>query len=171
MEWLDKLFGLGTVSGAESTQARSELMEVEKVLTSVDPDKAPYVACLALLTARLAGADLEISPGEKLRMAEVLQQQTQITSAEATAAAEIASAQELAKNIEHSRITTLMNKIATMDQKKEIIRALFYVACDEDISEVESEKIRSISSALLMTNDQYINLRAEYSEHRSILKK
>ncbi len=170
MTWIEKLFGTKHEDTLNTAQVNAELVAVQKVLTSVDDEQAPFVACLALLAARLAGADMEISEGEKKRIAEVLQKQTHLSGAEAAAAAQIASAQELAQSIEHQRITSLMNDLATMEQKEEIIRSLFYVACDEDISEVESEKIRSIATAMLVSNDRYIKIRSEFSEHRTLLK-
>jgi len=170
MTWIDKLFGTDTEETITKSQTRPELLAVQKVLTSVDQEKAPYIACVELLAARLAGADSEISPGEKQRIAEILQKQTQLSPDEANAAAEISTAQELANSIEHYQIIKFMNEIATKEQKYESIRALFYIACDDDISEVESEKIRMISRALLIPNEQYINIRSEFSQHRSVLK-
>lgn len=170
MNWIDKLLGTNKETSTKSVQTRSELEKVQKTLTSIDQEKAPYIACIALLAARLAGADMDISPGEKQRIAEILQQQIHISPEEARAAAEIATEQELANSIEHHKITELINDLANSEQKLELIRALFYVACDEDISEVESEKIRSISKALRISNDQYISIRSDFSKHRSILK-
>jgi|GEM_PF-2948491 len=170
MKWLTQLLNTDSDNTSQAPQSQAELLEVQKALTSVNPDKVPLVACIALHAARLAGADMEISEGEKQRIAEILQKQTQISPDEARAAAEIASAQELANSIEHYKIAELTNQIATLEQKQDILRALFYVACDEDISEVESEKIRAISKSLLISNERYILIRSEYSEHRSLLK-
>ncbi len=171
MTWIDKLFGKRAEEPLENNRITPELADVLQPLASLDPAKAPYVACLALLSARLAGADLEISTGEKQRIVKVLHEQTQLSVAEAEATVEIASAKELANSIKHNRITELLNELATVEQKREIIRSLFYIACDDDISEVESEKIRAISKALLVSNSEYINIRSEFSQHRSILKK
>lgn len=170
MTWIEKLLGTDENEPVKSPKIRSELIAVEQALTSIDQEKAPYIACLTLLYARLAGADLEISEGEKQRMVEVLQKQSQLTSDEAKAATEIASAQELANSIDHYRITETLNEMTTTENKHEIIRALFYIACDEDISEVESEKIRSIAKALRISNGEYIKIRSEFREYRSILK-
>lgn len=170
MSWLKKLL-IGEITPESlGSKISPELTEVQAALHNIEPDRVQYIGCVAFLAARLAGADSVISAGEQQRMTKVLQDQTHLSLDEAKAVIEIASAKELARDIEHQRITALTNEIATAEQKKDIIRALFHVACDADISEIESEKIRSISKALLMSNDLYISLRSEFSEYRSILK-
>ena len=170
MGWLTKLMGGDTSTEPLKQETASELAEIEAALSSVHKDRIEFIGCLALLAARLAGADSVISDGEKEKMTDVLQKQAHLSKEEAQAVVEIASTKELALDIKHHKITTMTNQITTHEQKKDIIRALFYIACDEDISEIESEKIRSISKALLMPNSLYISLRSEFTEYRSIFK-
>jgi uncharacterized tellurite resistance protein B-like protein len=171
MNWLNKLLGDNSKVTKTETVLPIEIVEIQKALQSIKPEKAPYLACMALLAIRVAGADFDISLGEQKRICEILQKQFQLSKEEALAVTAIVSNQELGQNIEHYQITELLNNIATLDQKIDIIRSLFYVACEDDISEIESEKIRAISRALHIDNDQYIRIRSEFSSFRSILKK
>ncbi len=171
MAWLSRLFSDSPDDSPVETTTHTEISEIQDALQSVDENRIPYVACLALLGARVAGADSEISDGEKNRMIDVLKEDTHLSQDEAVAAVDIATSKELAHSIEHQRVTSLTNEFATLEQKISIIRALFHIACDDDISEVENEKIRAISKALLLSNNQYIQLRSEFREFRSLLKK
>ncbi len=171
MAWLSQLFSDRPEDASVETPNHPEIAEIQSALKSVDEQRSPYVACLALLGARVAAADSEISDGEKQRMLEVLKKDTQLSDHEARAAVDIASSKALSHSIEHQRVTSLTNEIATTEQKLSILRALFHIACDDDISEVENEKIRSIAKALLLSNNQYIQMRSEFREFRSLLKK
>jgi uncharacterized tellurite resistance protein B-like protein len=167
MGFLQQLFSR---PAGEDPDHSAALDEVEAVLTGLPEPDAARLACIALLMADVAYADMEVAPGEKENIQEVLAQQMRLPAdqAEKVAAIALDSAQKLA--IERYLLLRKLNEVLSHGEKIQLVRTLFHVACAGDISEAESDEIGAIASALLLARSEYLAVRSEFNEYRSILK-
>jgi uncharacterized tellurite resistance protein B-like protein len=106
----------------------------------------------------------------KKRMVDALVKHSHLTSEQADAIVKIAIDRAALHSVEEHIVLRQINATADREQRKDVIRALLYVASDEDISEQESEEIFSIARALRFSRQDYLALRNEFREHLSILK-
>jgi uncharacterized tellurite resistance protein B-like protein len=169
MGWLGTFFNAG--KQAEQDPEYSEgLAKVERILTGMPEEDARFIACLALLTAKVAHADTKVSEGEKNRIRDVLKKQMNLADAQVDAIAAIVLDDALSHSFEHHLVLRRLNELTTREQKHAIVRVLFHVACEDDISEVESEMIGGVASGLLLPRSEFIALRSEFKQHLSVLK-
>jgi len=167
MKWLDALFGTSSASGIEQSTA---LAKVEKLLESLPAPEASFLACVGLLAARVLNADSHVSEAEKTKMTDILHTEMGLPQPLALAVTNLAMDHETSHSVEYHLVTEKLNEQATREQKHSLIRTLFAIAAESDISEMESDKIASISNALLLPRSDFTALRAEFSQHRSIMK-
>lgn len=146
------------------------IARVENSLNDVPPSEARFLACLALLMARIAYIDSQVSEGEKLKIREVLCNQLQLSASLADRVTSIVVETVLSRSIDHHLVLRRLNEISSRERKFQVIRTLFHIARDEDISEAESEDIGSIANALHVTRSEFISLRSEFRDHLSVLK-
>lgn len=169
MTWFKKLFGSN-----ENTETHPEyssaIAKIESVLAHLPEAEAQFLACAGLLAARVAHADDHVSESERAAIRELFKTELSLTEEHAAAVTEIAIASELSLAIEYHLVTRKLNEFATKEQKLSLIRLLFQVAREDDITETESDKIGGIASALLLSRSEYVQIRAEFSQYRSILK-
>lgn len=169
MSWLNKLFGVEQ-SAEIHPEYSSAITKIEAMLNHLPQAEAQYLACVGLLAARVAHADDHVSDSEKQAIRGAFQSKLGLSPEHAGAVTEIAVESELSLAIEYHLVTRKLNEIATKEQKLAILRLLFEIAREDDISETESDKIGGIAGALLLSRTEFVNVRAEYSEYRSILK-
>ena len=169
MAWLHKL--LGTAASPEQDPEHSEnLLRAEQALSSLPPAEARFIACVAYLMARVGHVDFQISEGEKSRLLALLIADLKLPESLARVTMDIAIASTLSHSNESHLVLDRLNEVATQEQKYSVIRLLFHVASDEDISEAESYEIGMIATALHLSRTEFISLRSEFRDYLSILK-
>jgi len=169
MSLFEKLFGRQPLA-TQDPNFSAALERVENALSVVTEKEGTFLACTALLMAQVAHVDSEISESEKERIYQVLRKQMKLSEEKAVAATSVAVEHALTLSIDRHIVMRKLNESATHDQKHDLIRALFEVATDEDITEAESDEIGSLANALHLPRPEFTAIRAEYREHRSILK-
>ena len=168
-QWLQ-----GFLSGARSPEQDPErsiaLERAERALVGLPEAEARYVACVAFLMARVGHVDDEISDGEKARLLEVLRAQLKLPGPLAAATLAVAVEATLSQSVELHIVMRRLNELATHEQKHALIRMLFHVASDDDISEAESGEIGTIATAIHLPRSEYIVLRSEFRDQLAVLK-
>jgi uncharacterized tellurite resistance protein B-like protein len=89
-----------------------------------------------------------------------------------TLVVEIAKAQNrLFGHVENFLVTRELRELATPDQRRRLLDCLFSVAAAEDgISSQEEAQVRQIASELGFSHGEYVEARAAWSEHRSVIR-
>lgn len=169
MGWLEKFFG-GEVNPDSDPEHSASMAKIENLLAGLPEKDARYLACVALMAARVANIDSEVSEGEKKRVLEVLRNLMSLPEDQARAVMEIALASEDQLTVEFHIVTRRLNEIASREQKLELLHLLFHVAAEDDVTEQESDNIGAISNALLLPRSDFLSVRAAYREHRKIFK-
>jgi uncharacterized tellurite resistance protein B-like protein len=141
-------------------------------LDGMDPRDARHLALFALLLARVANVDLDVSDDETLAMTRIVECVGELSPAQAVLVVEIAKIENRLFGETHDFLAARQFRdLATESQKRDLLHCLFAVAAADDrIDVAEEEAIREIGRELLVTNDEYLAIRSAYREKRSVLK-
>ncbi len=155
-------------SAADTDTVRRIAGELERL----DPAEARFVAAFAYVLSRVARSDLTVSPAETAAMVTIVTRVTGLPEAQASLAVEIAKNQSrLFGGTEDFLVTREFREISTEAQKLEMLHCLFSVAAAEaGISAEEESQIRQIASELGVANDQYLAIRLEYRDQRTVFQ-
>lgn len=158
-----------------SEDASPETETVRKIVNALDgmePAKARYVAAFAYLLSRVARADHEIDAEETRAMERIVMERGKLPEAQAILVVQMAKTQNrLFGGTENFLVTQEFNEIATRDQKLALLHCLYAVsAADQSISTREDNEIRNISNELLLSHEDFIDVRLEYRDYFSFLK-
>lgn len=166
LEWL------GLRPEAASKGDTETVRKIVGELRSLDPQRARYLAAFAFILARAANADLDIGEEETRQMERLLQEVGKLPEAQAVLAVEIAKSQSrLAGGTENFLVTRELKEVATREQCRELLDCLFAVsASDGSISGAEETQIRQVASELGFSLEEYVQIRARWSDKREILK-
>ena len=170
MRWLQKFLGTAAVSPDQDPEYSQTMHKAEQALSSLPEAEARFIACVAYLMARVGHVDFQISEGEKSRLLGLLKTDLKLPDHLAGVTVEIAIESTLSHANERHLVLNRLNDVATREQKCDVIRLLFHVASDDDISEAESHEIGMVATALHLTRAEFISLRSEFRNHLSILK-
>lgn len=132
--------------------------ELSILLPNIDQEELLKVACISGLLARIAYADLEITESEQLVMKKSLLAWGNIPKEEIDAVVTmiVTQTQELAGLENHKYCSPLIELLDETTRFK-LLKSLFMIAIgDGHISNLESEEIRSISTALGLSHKYYI---------------
>lgn len=134
-------------------------------------ERARYLAAFAYLLSRVARADQHVSDEEQREMLRIVSEHG-LTGDEAGLVVEMARSQgELFGHSEDFVVARELQETATREQKLQILDCLFAVsAADLEISTVEDNEIRRISSELRLTHADFIGVRSGWRQHLSVLK-
>ena len=170
-----KFLGLDEAAApAATTKADTETVrKIVDELDHMDPDRARYIAAFAYVLSRVAHADLEISPAETRSMERIIVERGGLPEEQAILVVQMAKTQSLLfGGTENFLVTREFNRLATREQKLQVLECLFSVsAADESISGVEEGEIRRIADEFKLTHKEYIQVRLAYRQYRSVLKK
>jgi uncharacterized tellurite resistance protein B-like protein len=163
--------GLGAAPAA--SREGDVVHEIARQLEAMEPARARFLAIFAFLLARVANVDLDIGEEETRRMEGVLQEWGALTPPQAALVVQIAKSQNrLFGETQNFIVTREFRDRASAEEKEALLHALFAVAAaDENISVPEEEVIREISREILLTNDEYLRIRAAYSAKRAVMKR
>lgn len=153
----------------------SETDTVRKVvdaLDRLDPAHARFIAAFGYLLSRVANADLSISPEETRAMERIVMQHGGLPEEQALIVVQVAKERaQLFGATEDFLVTREFDRIATRDQKLALLDCLFAVAASEDdISTVEDNEIRQITSELHLDHPDFIRIRSRWTTHLSVMK-
>lgn len=159
---------------SEATSPETETVrKIVNALEGMEPERARYIAAFAYLLSRVAHADLDISPEETRVMERIVMERGGLPEEQAILVVQMAKTQSrLFGGTENFLVTQEFNKITTREQKLAMLHCLYAVsAADESISTREDNEIRNISKELLLSHQDFIDVRLEYRDYLSVLKK
>jgi len=169
------LLGLRPTEADVTPLAQEEATAVREIssrLGGLDPERARYVVMFAMVLARAARADLEVSDNERWVMVQILREHAMLPSDQAELAVEMVAHRNQLFGLTDDYVATRQFKeIATEEHRECMLRCLFAVcAADDSISLVEEEEVRQIASELGLTHEQFIEARQAFREKREVLK-
>jgi uncharacterized tellurite resistance protein B-like protein len=166
-------------SGAGPPGRDGEAADIESVriiVTELDrlpAEDARYLAAFSFLLSRVARADLQTSDVETGRMEEIVMTHGRLPRAQAMLVVASAKLQSrLLGGSENYLVAREFDRMASLEQKRALLRCLFEVAAaDHDVSVVEENEIRRISRELHLEHDDYIEARSAFRDDLAVLKK
>jgi uncharacterized tellurite resistance protein B-like protein len=169
MSLLDWLRSRGdSASQGDTDTVRRIVGELDKL----DPDRARYLAAFAYVLSRVAGADSEFSDAETATMTELVSRAGRLPEPQAIVVVEIARHQNrLFGGTENFLVTREFREVASDAQRREVLHCLFAVAAADDAVTLEEEaQIWQIASELGIAHEEYIEVRLQYSDKRTVLR-
>ena len=172
MSFLRKFLGSKDVE--EHSAVAGETSSVRKIvrqLEALDPARARFLAAFAYILSRVANADLDISEQETRTMEDVLRAQGNIPEDQAILVVQIAKSQnQLFGGTEDFLVTREFSKVATLEERSELLDCLFKVsAADDSISAEEDAQLGQIADELGFTRKEFIAARSKYSDYRDVM--
>jgi uncharacterized tellurite resistance protein B-like protein len=169
-----KLFGLRPTRAIRTSRTETEtIRKIVRALDQLEPERARFIAGFAYALARVARADLNISQIETERMEQIVAEEGGLSEGEAILVIDIAKRQTvLFGGTENFLVTQEFGKITAREQKLALLHCLFAVAAsDQSVSSVEEHEIRNISRELLLSHQDYIQVRLAYRDQLTMLKR
>ncbi|MEO8050381.1 MAG: TerB family tellurite resistance protein [Acidobacteriota bacterium] len=165
---------LGMVGGSQQKRS-AETETVRKVLDALDhlePSRARFVATFGYQLSRVANADLKISPEETRAMELIVMEYGGLPEEQALIVVQVAKERaQFFGGTENFLVTREFDRLATREQKLALLDCLFAVAAAEgDISVVEDNEIRQITSEIHLDHPDFIQVRSRWVDRLSVLK-
>jgi len=166
---------LGMADAAPARNRSSETETVRKVVDALDhlePDHARFIAAFGYLLSRVANADMKISTEETRAMERIVMEHGGLPEEQALIVIQMAKERaQLFGGTENFLVAREFERIATREQKLALLDCLFAVSAAEgDISVVEDNEIRHITSELHLDHPDFIRIRSRWTSHLSVLK-
>ena len=159
-------------SGAASTADTATVRRIVSQLEALPPERARYLAAAAYVLARVANADLVMSPEETTFMERTLVEESGIGEAEAVLVVEAAKQQaRLFGSTEDYLVTREFKRISDPEQRLRLLRACFLAAAaDSSISSAESATLDEIANELDIEGPELGALRSEFADRLSVVQ-
>lgn len=156
------------VPGADTATVRRIVAQLE----ALPPERARYLAAASYVLARVANADLIMSPDETAFMERTLVEESGIGEAEAVLVVEAAKQQaRLFGSTEDYLVTREFKRISDPDQRLRLLRACFLAAAaDASISSAESATLNEIATELDVEASELHALRSEFADRLSVVR-
>lgn len=163
---------LGIEPAGRAEREREVLDTVCEVLDHLTPARARYVAAFAYLLGRVAGADVEITAGERDVMERLVAEEGALSADEASAVVKLALAEGRRFGGTHNLHVTLeFAAQTTSEQRMGLLRCLFAVsAADANVTVLEDNEIRGITRELRIEHADFIRARGEVQAHLAVLR-
>ena len=158
---------------ADSASAETETVrKIVNALEGMEPERARYIAAFAYLPSRVAHDDPDIRPEGTRVMERIVMERGGLPEVQAILVVQMAKTQaRMFGGTENFLVTQEFNEIATREQKMALLHCLYAVsAADNSVSTREDNEIRNISKELLLSHEDFINVRLEYRDYLSVLK-
>lgn len=170
MSLLSMLGFAGADAGAPD-EPGGAVSRIAEALERFPRERARYLAAFAYLLSRVARADHHVSDEEQREMLRIVAEHG-LNAEEAGLVVEMARSQnELFGHSEDFVVARELQETATREQKLQVLDCLFAVsAADDEISTVEDNEIRRISSELRLTHADFIGVRSSWRRHLGVLK-
>ena len=158
-------------SGKEETLS-TIYSRVHERVSGFEDEEIRYIAAFSGLLGRVAYADLDISDEEISKINKILTKRTSLSKEGVDAVTSVLKHEILAlSGLENYLYTREINALASKKQKEEVMLSLFLVAAaDRNISAEENEEIRMIAKALGFSHSDFVESRALFKEHLSVLR-
>jgi uncharacterized tellurite resistance protein B-like protein len=168
---LRALLGLPDARPAPASDVES-IRRIGEALERMDPIEARRLACFAFVLARVAHADLEISPEETAAMERIVRDHSGLPEAQAAFVVEIAKAQNrLLGATDNYLVTRQFREATTQDERRGLLHCVLAVAAaDDSISAVEDAEIRKIAAELGFGHEDFIAARSRFRDKLAVLK-
>jgi uncharacterized tellurite resistance protein B-like protein len=169
MSILDFL-GLGAKGSGDKAPARpaTAMEQVVQRLKGLPTKEAEWTAAFAMVIARAARADFEISPEEASAIERLLEQYGGLDPEQASLVAEMVTKRNLLLGAGDDYLATReFRRIAREGGQEKVLHCLFAVsAADDTISLVEEEEISRVAQELGIEDDKLTAIRAKFLEKR-----
>jgi len=162
-----ELLGLSGPRKTDTPSIDNEVLdEIAQELSALTRDEALRVAAFAYVLSRVAYSDMKLGQEEHSRMRKLLQSQAALSPSVADTVTKMATQKaKLFGSTYNYLVTREFNKIASPEEKKELLRAVFAVAAaDGVITSAESRELRQVASELRLDRSDYTDLRVTFRE-------
>lgn len=161
MRSIQRLLGLREQREQSDTKT---VLRIAGELDRLPRDEARYLAAFAYVLARVAHADLEISPSEVQRIEALIAAEGGLGPAQATLVAVLAHQHAVHfGGTEDYLVTRQFRELAEHEQCLGLVRCLYHVAAAQDsISAQEDTAIRQIASELRLTHAEVAAIRWQF---------
>lgn len=172
MSIFDWLKNSVTERPAVEESSSTAVRDIAQRLSDLDPDRARWVAAFAMVLARAARADLDISRDELREMQNIVHEIGGLPEEQASLVAEMAAHRnELLGVTEDYLSTREFKQVAGEGDAERLLHCLFAVtAADDTISLVEEEEVRQVANELGVDRSDFTSIRATYREKREVLR-
>jgi uncharacterized tellurite resistance protein B-like protein len=169
-----EILGLGP-KGPKREAPSAQHAGVEKIvarLKDLPVSQAEWIGAFAMVLARAARADFEISPEESGVMRQLLQEYGGLDPEQASLVADIATRRNMLLGASDDYLATReFRRIAGDGDREKVLHCLFAIgAADDSISLVEEEEIRQVANELGVEHAEFNAIRARFRDHREVLK-
>ncbi|TFG40170.1 MAG: hypothetical protein E4H44_00660 [Candidatus Aminicenantes bacterium] len=172
MSIFDWLKNSVTERPAVEESSSTAVRDIAQRLSDLDPDHARWVAAFAMVRARAARADLDISREELREMQKIVHEIGGLPEEQSSLVAEMAAHRnELLGVTEDYLSTREFKQVAGEGDAERLLHCLFAVtAADDTISLVEEEEVRQVANELGVEPARYTAIRSRFREKRSVLR-
>jgi uncharacterized tellurite resistance protein B-like protein len=165
----------GTSAPGSTGAPTADTATVRRIVSQLEalpPERARYLAAASYVLARVANADLVMSPDETAFMERTLVEESGIGEAEAVLVVEAAKQQaRLFGSTEDYLVTREFKRISEPEQRLRLLRACFLAAAaDASISSAESATLNEIASELDIDAPAVAGLRSEFADRLSVVQ-
>ena len=165
----------GTTAPRSTPAPTADTATVRRIISQLEalpPERARYLAAASYVLARVANADLVMSPEETAFMERTLVEESGIGEAEAVLVVEAAKQQaRLFGSTEDYLVTREFKRISDPEQRLRLLRACFLAAAaDSSISSAEGATLNQIANELDIEAPALAALRSEFADRLSVVQ-
>jgi len=170
------IFSLFKMNLEENRNTSHETETVRKIVQALDqlqPERAKFLAGFAYLLARVARADLQISPEETRTMERIIMDKGGLPEEQAILVVQMAKAQNiLFGSTENFLVSQEFRAASSHEERMALLACLYAVAAAEDfISTVEDNEISQIADELRIEHGDLISIRTKFRDSLAVLQK
>jgi tellurite resistance protein len=159
-------------SRSAETATPAAVERIAERLEGMGTERARFLAALAMVLARVAGADLEVTGTERQAIVGLLVDDGAMSREQAELVVDMVVHRHHFSGVADEYLATReLKRIATRAELEHALHALFAVsAADDSISLVEEEEVRQVASELGFSHQEYVAVRAEFRDKREVLR-
>ena len=163
---LSALFrSLGLAGDDESRHETETVSQIAAVLGDMPGERARFLAAFAYLLGRVAFADHDVSPDERVTMEARLATEADVSADQAQHLVRLAvQATGSHGAAEDYQVAREFELLASREEKLQLLRALFTVSAQHGITTVEDNEISRIASVLRLERGDVTALRHEFRD-------
>mgnify|MGYP003982324123 CR=1 FL=1 len=166
-------FGAGDRGSSATPGETQTVRKIVHQLESLQPEQARYLASFAYVLGRVANADQVITSEETQTMEQVVADAGKLGEDLAVLVVQIAKSQaQLFGGTEDYLVTREFGRLATPEQKRELMLCLFSVAAaDGSIAVSEENEIARIATELKIPPPEMVRFRERFADKLETLRR
>lgn len=166
------LRGAGDAAAGARGGQTAAVRHIAEALEEMDPRRAEFLAAFAFLLGRMANADLDVSDSERRKMEEIVERYGDLPPEQARLVVEIVGREhELRGGTQSFQVAREFRRIATREEREELLHCFFAVgAADDSISGAEEKQARQVAEELGFSHREYVEIRGHYNDKRSVIR-